>query len=112
MNEAVREFLHILFKRKRFFVIAFALVSLPIIAFALLRTPEYMARAKLLVVGSRSYLHLSPQDSKRTTQLPEAQVLNAEVENLKNRSFLLAAAERLQIEIIDPVPEDREQRNR
>ncbi|HEY8518005.1 MAG TPA: Wzz/FepE/Etk N-terminal domain-containing protein [Candidatus Binatia bacterium] len=112
MNESVREFLHILFKRKRFFVIAFALVSLPIIAFALLRTPEYMARAKLLVVGSRSYLHLSPQDSKRTTQLPEAQVLNAEVENLKNRSFLLAAAERLQIEIIDPVPEDREQRNR
>ncbi len=112
MNESVREFLHILFKRKRFFVIAFALISVPIILFALLRTPDYMARAKLLVIGSRSYLHLSPQDSKRTTQLPEAQVLNAEVENLKNRSFLLAAAERLQIEIIDPVPEDREQRNR
>jgi uncharacterized protein involved in exopolysaccharide biosynthesis len=112
MNESVREFLHILFKRKRFFVIAFALISMPIIVFALLRTPDFMARAKLLVIGSRSYLHLSPQDSKRTTQLPEAQVLNAEVENLKNRSFLLAAAERLEIEIIDPVPEDREQRNR
>lgn len=112
MNESVREFLHILFKRKRFFVIAFAMISLPIIAFALMRTPDYLARAKLLVIGSRSYLHLSPQDSKRTTQLPEAQVLNAEVENLKNRSFLLAAAERLQIEIIDPVPDDRDQRNR
>lgn len=112
MNESVREFLHILFKRKRFFVIAFAMISLPIIAFALLRTPDYLARAKLLVIGNRSYLHLSPQDSKRTTQLPEAQVLNAEVENLKNRSFLLAAAERLQIDIVDPVPEDREQRNR
>ena len=71
------------------------MISLPIIAFALLRTPEYMARAKLLVIGSRSYLHLSPQDSKRTTQIPETQVLNAEVENLKNRSFLLAAAQRL-----------------
>ena len=43
------------------------------------------SRAKLLVIGNRSYLHLSPQDSKRTTQLPEAQVPNAEVENLKNR---------------------------
>ncbi len=112
MNESVREFLHILFKRKRFFVIAFAMISLPIIAFALLRTPDYLARAKLLVIGNRSYLHLSPQDSKRTTQLPEAQVLNAEVENLKNRSFLLAAAERLQIDIVDPVPDDRDQRNR
>ena len=112
MNESVREFLHILFKRKRFFVIAFAMISLPIIAFALMRTPDYLARAKLLVIGSRSYLHLSPQDSKRTTQIPETQVLNAEVENLKNRSFLLAAAERLQIDIVDPVPEDRNQRNR
>jgi uncharacterized protein involved in exopolysaccharide biosynthesis len=112
MNESVREFLHILFKRKRFFAIAFAMISLPIIAFALLRTPDYLARAKLLVIGNRSYLHLSPQDSKRTTQLPEAQVLNAEVENLKNRSFLLAAAERLQIDIVDPVPDDRDQRNR
>lgn len=112
MNESVREFLHILFKRKRFFAIAFAMISLPIIAFALLRTPDYLARAKLLVIGNRSYLHLSPQDSKRTTQLPEAQVLNAEVENLKNRSFLLAAAERLQIDIVDPVPDDREARNR
>ena len=83
MNESVREFLHILFKRKRFFVIAFAMISLPIIAFALMRTPDYMARAKLLVIGSRSYLHLSPQDTKRTTQIPETQVLNAEVENLK-----------------------------
>jgi len=112
MNESVREFLHILFKRKRFFVIAFAMISLPIIAFALMRTPDYMARAKLLVIGSRSYLHLSPQDTKRTTQIPETQVLNAEVENLKNRSFLLAAAERLEIDIVDPVPDDREQRNR
>lgn len=112
MNESVREFLHILFKRKRFFAIAFAMISLPIIVFALMRTPDYMARAKLLVIGSRSYLHLSPQDTKRTTQIPETQVLNAEVENLKNRSFLLAAAERLQIEIIDPVPPDRDQRNR
>lgn len=112
MNESVREFLHILFKRKRFFVIAFAMISLPIIAFALMRTPDYMARAKLLVIGSRSYLHLSPQDTKRTTQIPETQVLNAEVENLKNRSFLLAAAERLEIDIVDPVPEERDQRNR
>jgi uncharacterized protein involved in exopolysaccharide biosynthesis len=112
MNESVREFLHILFKRKRFFVIAFAMISLPIIGFALVRTPDYMARAKLLVIGSRSYLHLSPQDTKRTTQIPETQVLNAEVENLKNRSFLLAAADRLEIDIIDPVPEERDQRNR
>lgn len=113
MNESIREFLHILFKRKRFFAIAFAMISLPIVAFALLRTPAYMARAKLLLITNRSYLHLSPQDSKRpTSPIPEIQVLNAEAENLKNRSFLLAAAERLQIDIIDPVPENREARNR
>jgi succinoglycan biosynthesis transport protein ExoP len=113
MNESIREFLHILFKRKRFFAIAFAMISLPIVAFALMRTPAYMARAKLLLITNRSYLHLSPQDSKRpTSPIPEIQVLNAEAENLKNRSFLLAAAERLQIDIIDPVPENREARNR
>ena len=43
------------------------MISLPIVAFALLRTPAYMARAKLLLVTNRSYLHLSPQDSKRPT---------------------------------------------
>jgi succinoglycan biosynthesis transport protein ExoP len=114
MNESVREFIHILFKRKRFFAITFAMISLPIIAFALLRTPSYMARAKLLLVTNRSYLHLSPQDSKRPpgAPIPELQVLNAEAENLKNRSFLLAAAEKLQIEVVDPVPENREARDR
>ena len=75
MNDAVREFLHILFKRKRFVLVTFLVVALPIILFTLLRPPTYMARAKLLVVGSRSYLHISPQETRKTTQIPEAQVL-------------------------------------
>ncbi|MFP6664228.1 MAG: hypothetical protein VCC00_08525 [Deltaproteobacteria bacterium] len=112
MNEAAREFLHILFKRKRFIVTTFLVVAVPIIIFTLLRPPTYMARAKLLVVGSRSYLHLSPQETRKTTQIPEAQVLFAEVENLSNRSFLLKAANRLQVELIDPVPADPEIRAR
>jgi uncharacterized protein involved in exopolysaccharide biosynthesis len=112
VNESVREFLHILFKRKRFVVIAFLAIATPIILLSLLRSPTYMATAKLLVVGSRSYLHLSPQDTRKTTQIPEAQVLFAEIENLKNRSFLLAAAKRLEVDIIDPVPEDQEERIR
>lgn len=112
MNESFREFLHILFKRKRFAAITFLAVATPIILFALLRPPTYMARAKLLVIGSRSYLHLSPQQTRKTTEIPEAQVLFAEIENLKNRSFLLAAANRLEIELVDPVPEDRDLRAR
>lgn len=110
MNEAVREFLHILFKRKRFVAIAFLAISIPIIAFTLVRPPKYVARAKLLVIGSRSYLHLSPQETRKTTQIPEAQVIFAEIENLKNRSFLLAAARRLQVDIIDEVPTDADER--
>jgi uncharacterized protein involved in exopolysaccharide biosynthesis len=114
MNESVREFIHILFKRKRFFLIAFLMISVPIITFAMLRTPFYMARAKLLLVTNRSYLNLSPQDQKRPpgAPIPELQVLNAEAENLKNNSFLLAAAEKLQIEILDPVPQNRKERDR
>lgn len=112
MNDAVREFLHILFKRKRFILTTFLIVALPIIIFTLLRPPTYMARAKLLVVGSRSYLHISPQETRRTTQIPEAQVLFAEIENLQNRTFLLKAASRLQVELVDPVPADSERRAR
>lgn len=112
MNESVREFLHILFKRKRFVVIAFLAIATPIILLSFLRSPSYMATAKLLVVGSRSYLHLSPQDTRKTTQIPEAQVLFAEIENLKNRSFLQSAAKRLEVDIVDPVPEDPEERLR
>jgi uncharacterized protein involved in exopolysaccharide biosynthesis len=112
VNDAAREFLHILFKRKRFIVTTFLVVAVPIIVFTLLRPPTYMARAKLLIVGSRSYLHLSPQETRRTTQIPEAQVLFAEVENLQNRTFLLAAANRLQVELVDPVPADPEMRAR
>ena len=110
MNEAVREFLHILFKRKRFVVIAFLAISIPIIAFTLVRPPKYVARAKLLVISSRSYMHLSPQETRKTTQIPEAQVIFAEIENLKNRSFLLAAARRLQVDILDEVPADPDER--
>jgi uncharacterized protein involved in exopolysaccharide biosynthesis len=112
VNESVREFLHILFKRKRFVVVAFLAIATPIILLSFLRSPSYMATAKLLVVGSRSYLHLSPQDTRKTTQIPEAQVLFAEIENLKNRSFLQAAAKRLEVDIVDPVPEDQEERLR
>jgi succinoglycan biosynthesis transport protein ExoP len=112
VNDAVREFLHILFKRKRFVLITFLVVAVPIILFTLLRPPTYMARAKLLVVGSRSYLHLSPQETRKTTQIPEAQVLFAEIENLQNRTFLLKAASRLQLELVDPVPTDPKVRAR
>lgn len=112
MNESVREFLHILFKRKRFVVVAFLAIATPIILLSLLRPPTYMAAAKLMVIGSRSYLHLSPQETRKTTQIPEAQALFAQIENLKNRSFLLAAANRLEVDIIDPVPEDPEERAR
>jgi len=112
MNEDFREFLHIIFKRKRFVLLAFLLISLPIIAIVLLRPAQYRSTAKLLLVGNRSYLQLAPQDTKRVTMIPDTQVLNAEVENLKNWSFLLAAADRLDIELVDPVPTDREERNR
>ena len=112
MNEDFREFLHIVFKRKRFVVLAFLLISLPIIAVTLLRPSQYRSQAKLLLVGNRSYLQLAPQDTRRVTQIPDAQVLNAEVENLKNWSFLLTAADRLDVELVNPVPEDREERNR
>jgi polysaccharide biosynthesis transport protein len=112
MNDDFREFLHIIFKRKRFVALAFLLIALPIVAVTLLRPSQFQAKAKLLLVGNRSYLQLAPQDTKRTTTIPDAQVLNAEVENLKNWSFLLSAADRLDIEIIDPVPPDREERNR
>ena len=40
MNDAVREFLHILFKRKRFVLITFLVVAVPIILFTLLRPPK------------------------------------------------------------------------
>lgn len=112
MNDAVREFLHILFKRKRFVVATFLVVSIPIIIFTLLRPATYMARAKMLVVGSRSYLHISPQETRKTTQIPEAQILFAEIENLQNRTFLLKAASKLQLELVDPVPADPERRAR
>ncbi|MBM4267283.1 MAG: hypothetical protein FJ144_11860 [Deltaproteobacteria bacterium] len=112
MNESVREFLHILFKRKRFVGIAFLAISIPIIVFTLVRAPKYLARAKLLVIGSRSYLHLSPQETRKTTQIPEAQVIFAEIENLQNRSFLLAAARRLQVDIVEDAPTDPEDRAR
>jgi uncharacterized protein involved in exopolysaccharide biosynthesis len=112
VNDAAREFLHILFKRKRFIVTTFLVVAVPIIIFTLLRPPTYMARAKLLVVGSRSYLHLSPQETRKTTQIPEAQVLFAEVENLQNRTFLHQAAGLLQVELVDPVPADPDIRAR
>ena len=112
MNDAVREFLHILFKRKRFVLVTFLVVAVPIIIFTLLRPPTFMARATLLVVGSRSYLHISPQETRKTTQIPEAQVLFAEIENLQNRTFLLKAASRLQLELVDPVPTDPKVRAR
>jgi len=112
MNDDFREFLHIVFKRKRFVVLAFLLISLPIVAVTLLRPSQFRAQAKLLLVGNRSYLQLAPQDTKRTTSIPDAQVLNAEVENLKNWSFLLSAADRLDIELVEPAPADREERNR
>ena len=112
MNEDFREFLHVVFKRKRFVTLAFLLTSLPIIAMALLRPKPYRANAKLLLVGNRSYVQLAPQEQKRSSQLPDAQVINAEVENLKNWSFLIAAADRLDVEILGDVPGDREERNR
>src|SRR5215831_11624743 len=112
MNEQIREFLHILFKRGRFILIAFVLIAGPVITFAMLRPSQYRAAAKLILVGNRSYLQLSPQDSKRIVQVPDTQVVNAEVENLKNRSFLIAAAKKLEVEIISPVPADREIRAR
>ncbi len=112
MNEAVREFLHILFKRKRFVAITFAAIVIPSILMALLRSPSYRASAKLLVSGARSYLHLSPQDSRKGAQIPDSQILFAEMENLKNRSFLLSAATRLQVELLDPPPEDPDVRAR
>ncbi len=112
MNEAVREFLHILFKRKRFVVITFAAVAIPAVLMALLRSPTYRASAKLLISGARSYLHISPQDSRKGTQIPDSQILFAEMENLKNRSFLLSVASRLQVEILDPVPDDKDMRTR
>jgi uncharacterized protein involved in exopolysaccharide biosynthesis len=112
VNESVREFLHILFKRKRFVVIAFLAIATPIIVLSLLRPPSYRAAAKLLVVGSRSYLQLSPQEVKKAAPMPEAQVIFAEIENLKNRSFLLDAAKHLEVDIVDPVPDDPEERAR
>jgi succinoglycan biosynthesis transport protein ExoP len=112
MNEDFREFLHIIFKRKRFVGLAFVVISLPIIAMTLVRPAQYRSQAKLLLVGNRSYVQLAPQDTKRTSSIPDAQVLNAEVENLKNWSFLLTAADRLEIDLVDPIPTDREERNR
>lgn len=112
MNEEFREFLHVVFKRKRFVLLAFLATSLPIIAMALLRPAPYRANAKLLLVGNRSYVQLAPGDQKRTSQIPDAQVINAEVENLKNWSFLVAAADRLDIDLVGEVPASREERNR
>ena len=112
MNEQVREFVHILFKRSRFILLAFVLIAGPVITFALLRPSQYRAAAKLMIVGNRSYLQLAPQDSKRIVQVPDLQVVSAEVENLKNRSFLIAAARNLEIDIVDPVPKEPEARAR
>ncbi len=112
MNEEIREFLHILFKRGRFFIISFLLISVPVIVLALLRPSQYRASAKLLLAGNRSFLQIAPQDSKRVVQVPYKDALNTEVESLKNRSFLITAAHRLQIELVNPVPPDREARAR
>ena len=92
-------------------MIAFLAIATPIIVLSLLRPPSYRAAAKLLVVGSRSYLQLSPQRGvQKAAPMPEAQVIFAEIENLKNRSFLLDAAKRLEVDIVDPVPDDPEER--
>ena len=112
MNEDFREFLHVIFKRKRFVTLAFLLTSLPIIAMAMLRPKPYRASAKLLLVGNRSYVQLAPQEQKRASQMPDTQVINAEVENLKNWSFLIAAADRLDIDLVSDASSDREERNR
>ena len=106
MNEDFREFLHVIFKRKRFVTLAFLLTSLPIIAMAMLRPKPYRASAKLLLVGNRSYVQLAPQEQKRASPMPDTQVINAEVENLKNWSFLIAAADRLDIDLVSDASSD------
>jgi uncharacterized protein involved in exopolysaccharide biosynthesis len=113
MNEDFREFFHVIFKRKRFVGITFLVIAVPAILVALLRPSMYRSTAKLLLTDNRSYLQLTAQDSKRITQIPANQAVAAEVENLKNKSFLLKAADRLQVEILPPpIPENREERNR
>jgi uncharacterized protein involved in exopolysaccharide biosynthesis len=113
MNEDFREFFHVVFKRRRFALITFLVIAVPAIAIAMLRPSMYRATGKLLLTDNRSYLQLSAQDSKRITQILLNQALAAEAENLKNRSFLQAVADNLQIEILpQPVPENREERNR
>jgi len=112
MNEQIREFLHILFKRGRFIVMAFVLIAGPVIVFALLRPSVYRAAGKLILVGNRSYLQLAPQDSKRVVQVPDLQAIAAEQENLKNKSFLRSAAHNLQIDILKSPPKDPEARDR
>jgi len=112
MNELAKEYLHILFKRGRFIILAFVLIAGPVIVFALLRPSVYRAAGKLILVGNRSYLQLAPQDSKRIVQVPDLQAIAAEQENLRNKSFLLSAAHNLQIDILNNPPKDREARDR
>jgi uncharacterized protein involved in exopolysaccharide biosynthesis len=87
--EQLYEILHVLFKRWRWVVGLFVLVSLPGLAATCARSPIYSAQGKVLIVSDRANATIQPTevDSLATLKL-NAAIVNSEVQLIRSRDLM------------------------
>jgi uncharacterized protein involved in exopolysaccharide biosynthesis len=88
-NDQIRDILHVIFKRKRLIALLFIAIALPGVLTTVLKRPEYVASAKVMVSTQRSDPTIQPTDVTRleTIQLNES-LVNSEVHVINSRDLL------------------------
>ncbi len=84
--------LHILFKRKRVILLAFALILGPALVSTVMRPTVYRAASRLMITQARAYPQLSPKEEPRNVPVNDVQLVAAAAQKLRTNAFLREAA--------------------
>ena len=87
-RSSLRDFLHVIFKRKKHILLFFVVTNLAVAVLTFVIRPVYEAKAQILVKMGRENLYIPPNstNSQVINVNPEDQV-NSEIELLKSRSI-------------------------
>ncbi len=87
-QSSLRDFLHVIFKRKNQIILFFAVTVLTVVIGTFMMRPKYEAKAQILVKIGRENLYIPPNSTNsQVINYNQADQVNSEIELLKSRSL-------------------------
>jgi len=86
-QSSLRDFLHVIFKRKNQILLFFAVTVCTVVIGTFMTKPVYEAKAQILVKMGRENLYIPPSSTSKVINFNRDNQINSEIELLKSRSL-------------------------